>query len=128
MKEIDLAFNLLSNDKEEDKGKDPIDSHYDKLKTEITVLGRDTEEWSVLEEYVKNTHAATHTQYSLHIEEIFKVSRKGEAKSGEWHHIRRAGGSTRNGGEQDAERDVKRRGVLHCEETALAQQQPVAHA
>ena len=80
LKEIDLAFNLLSNDKEEDKGKDPIDSHYDKLKTEITVLGRDTEEWSVLEEYVKNTHAATHTQYSLQIEEIFKVSRKGEAK------------------------------------------------
>merc|ERR1712223_796099 len=27
-----------------------------------------------------NTHAATHTQYSLQIEEIFKVSRKGEAK------------------------------------------------
>merc|ERR1712079_547751 len=54
--------------------------HYDKLKTEITVLGRDTEEWSVLEEEVKNTHAATHTQYSLQIEEIFKVSRKGEAK------------------------------------------------
>merc|ERR1712079_663586 len=54
--------------------------HYDKLKTEITVLGRDTEEWSVLEEYVKNTHAATHTQYSLEIQDIFKVNRKGEDK------------------------------------------------
>merc|ERR1712025_1406589 len=80
LKEIDLAFNLLSTDKDGDKEKDPIDSHYDKLKTEINVLGRDTEEWKILEEYVKNTHASTHTQYSLEIEEIFKVSRKGEAK------------------------------------------------
>lgn len=79
LKEIDIAYSLLKT-KDEDKGKDPIDSHYDKLKTEITVLGRDTEEWSILEEYVKNTHAATHTQYTLEIEEIFKVSRKGESK------------------------------------------------
>ena len=80
MKEIDLAFNLLTAKDEDDQAKDPIDSHYDKLKTEINVLGRDTEEWKILEEYVKNTHGATHTQYTLEIEEIFKVSRKGEAK------------------------------------------------
>merc|ERR1711971_1202033 len=79
LKEIDIAYSLLKT-KDEDKGKDPIDSHGDKLKTEINVLGRDTEEWSILEEYVKNTHAATHTQYTLEIEEIFKVSRKGESK------------------------------------------------
>jgi len=79
LKEIDLAFNLLSTGGE-DKGKDPIDSHYDKLKTEIDVLDRESEEWSILSEYVKNTHASTHTQYSLEIEEIFKVSRKGESK------------------------------------------------
>ena len=29
---------------------------------------------------VKNTHASTHTQYSLEIQEVFKVARKGEAK------------------------------------------------
>merc|ERR1719378_1066680 len=79
LKEIDLAFNLLSTGGE-DKGKDPIDSHYDKLKTEIDVLDRESEEWSILSEYVKNTHASTHTQYSLEIEEIFKISRKGESK------------------------------------------------
>ena len=79
LKEIDLAFNLLSTGAD-DKGKDPIDSHYDKLKTEIDVLDRESEEWSILSEYVKNTHASTHTQYSLEIEEIFKISRKGESK------------------------------------------------
>ena len=78
--EIEVAYNLLSCQAEDAKGLDPIDSHYAKLKTEISVLGRDTEEWKVLEEYVRNTHAATHSTYSLEIEEIFKVSRKGEAK------------------------------------------------
>ena len=34
----------------------------------------------MIEEYVKNTHASTHTQYSLEIAEVFKVARKGEAK------------------------------------------------
>ena len=80
MKEIDLAFNLLQTKDEKDKDKDPIDSHYEKLKTEVSVLPRNSEEFSILEEYVKNTHASTHTQYTLEIEEIFKVSRKGEAK------------------------------------------------
>jgi len=79
--EIEVAYNLLSaGDEEENKGKDPIDKHYAKLKTEMEVLKRDTEEWTILEEYVKNTHAATHTMYTLEIEQIFKISRKGEAK------------------------------------------------
>ena len=79
--EIEVAYNLLAcPDTEDVKGKDPIDAHYAKLKTDISVLGRDTEEWKVLEEYVRNTHAATHSTYTLEIEEIFKVSRKGETK------------------------------------------------
>merc|ERR1712203_879565 len=48
--------------------------------TEIEVLEQSTEEFKVIEEYVKNTHASTHTQYSLEIQEVFKVARKGEAK------------------------------------------------
>ena len=59
---------------------DPIDSHYKKLKTEIEVLEKSTEEFKVSEEYVKNTHASTHTQYSLEIAKVFKVARKGEGK------------------------------------------------
>jgi len=79
--EIEVAYSLLSDDgTNDDKTVDPIDKHYAKLKTDIEVLERDTEEWKILEEYVKNTHASTHTLYSLEIEHIFKVARKGEAK------------------------------------------------
>ena len=34
----------------------------------------------MLQEYVSNTHGATHTQYSLEVMEVFKVEREGEAK------------------------------------------------
>ena len=74
-----IAYSLLSGG-EKEKDVDPIDAHYKKLKTEIEVLEKTTEEFKVIEEYVKNTHASTHTQYSLEIEEVFKVARKGEAK------------------------------------------------
>ncbi len=34
----------------------------------------------MLQEYVSNTHAVTHSQYSLEVLEVFKVDRKGEGK------------------------------------------------
>jgi len=77
--EIEIAYNLLSSsDIKQDK--DPIDAHYEKLNTDVSVLDKDSQEFQVLNNYVKNTHAATHSQYTLQIEDIFKVSRKGEAK------------------------------------------------
>jgi predicted DNA-binding WGR domain protein len=79
--EIEVAYSLLASDGENsDKEKDPVDAHYDKLKTEIEVVKEETEEYNILKDYVTNTHASTHTQYSLEIEQIFKISRKGEAK------------------------------------------------
>ncbi len=34
----------------------------------------------MLQEYVSNTHAVTHSQYSLEVLEVFKVDREGEGK------------------------------------------------
>ena len=77
--EIEVAFNLLkSEEKENSKEKDPIDAHYEKLKTKIQVLDRKSDEFKILEKYVKNTHASTHGNYTLEIEQIFKVARNGE--------------------------------------------------
>jgi len=79
--EIEVAYNLLKSGKgDDDEGKDPIDAHYEKLKTDISVLGKDTDEFKTLEKYVANTHAATHTMFKLEIQDIFKIERKGEAK------------------------------------------------
>lgn len=45
-----------------------LDSNYLKLNTEINPLGKETDEFRVIEKYLKNTHAKTHTAFKLEIE------------------------------------------------------------
>jgi poly [ADP-ribose] polymerase 1 len=81
--ELEVAYNLMKV-KDEDKGKEkemhPLDLQYSKLKTQISVLDRESEEFGHLQAYVRNTHAETHQQYSLDIVEVFKVERHDEKK------------------------------------------------
>merc|ERR1711962_849609 len=77
--EIEVAYKLLK-DGADDKEKDPIDVHYENLKTELNVLDKETDEFKTIEKYVKNTHAETHNLYTLEIQDVFKVHRKGESK------------------------------------------------
>lgn len=74
--EMEVAYGLLKE--ETDEKKNPVDAHYEQLKTEIHPLKNGSEEFELLHNYVKNTHAPTHTNYNLEVEEIFKVVRKGE--------------------------------------------------
>ncbi|UYV80414.1 PARP1 [Cordylochernes scorpioides] len=74
--EIELAYKML---KETPDGKmDPIDQHYLQLRADISVA--DCPEMDMIQKYVANTHAATHSSYSLHIQDVFKVSRHTETK------------------------------------------------
>ncbi|XP_050082523.1 poly [ADP-ribose] polymerase [Anopheles aquasalis] len=75
--EIEVAYSLLSKG-ESNNEKNPLDVHYEQLKTEIEPMKRDTEEFKILQEYVRNTHATTHKDYELEIQEIFRIKRKGE--------------------------------------------------
>ena len=74
--EIEVAYSLLQ---EEQKG-DPIDSNYSKLKTDLQPLDKDRDEFAMLQEYVANTHGATHSSYSLEVLEVFSIARHGESK------------------------------------------------
>lgn len=76
--EMELAYNLLNKDT--DDKKNPLDVHYEQLKTDIVPLKKSSKEYKLLSKYVMNTHAPTHTNYTLEIEDIFKVVRKGEEK------------------------------------------------
>ncbi|XP_062502234.1 poly [ADP-ribose] polymerase 1-like isoform X2 [Corticium candelabrum] len=71
--DIEIAYSLS-------KSADNLDEQYKRLKTDIEVLSKDTDEFKMLVEYVANTHAATHNLYTLTVMEIFKVKRQGEAK------------------------------------------------
>jgi poly [ADP-ribose] polymerase len=71
--DIEIAYNLLKTTSD-DTDLHPLDAHYAKLNTHIEVLDRKTEEFELLERYVKNTHAATHRQYGLEILEVCLVT------------------------------------------------------
>lgn len=75
--DIEVAYSLLRGGADDNK-KDPIDINYEKLKTKIEVVDMSSNEAQLIQQYVKNTHAATHNTYTLEVEEIFKIEREGE--------------------------------------------------
>ncbi|KAM9355428.1 poly [ADP-ribose] polymerase 1 [Pholidichthys leucotaenia] len=75
--DIEVAYSLLRGGAQDNES-DPIDINYEKLKTEIEVVDKNTNEAEVIIQYVKNTHAATHNTYTLEVQEIFKIVREGE--------------------------------------------------
>ncbi|XP_047370272.1 poly [ADP-ribose] polymerase [Vespa velutina] len=74
--EMEIAYSLLHG-KTDDK-KNPLDAHYEQLKTKIDVLDKSSKDYDVIKQYVKNTHASTHSHYELEIEDVFVIKRQGE--------------------------------------------------
>lgn len=74
--ELEIAYNLMKTS----DGSHSLDAYYEQLKTDIELLDKEAEEFSIIQEYVKNTHAPTHSQYELEIVEVFKIKRQGEEK------------------------------------------------
>ena len=44
----------------------------------LDLVNKNSDEFKVIEKYVRNTHGPTHTSYSLEILEVFKVNRERE--------------------------------------------------
>ena len=66
--DIEIAYSLLKSSAKD--GVDPIDRHYKQLKTDITVLSKDSDEFKTIQKYTEQTHASTHSLYKLEIEEV----------------------------------------------------------
>jgi hypothetical protein len=76
--EMEIAYDLLHA--KTDMHKNPLDAHYEQLKTDIDVLNKESDEFKLIEKYMKNTHAETHKQFELIIEDVFIVKRSGEER------------------------------------------------
>ncbi|KAK1354197.1 Poly [ADP-ribose] polymerase [Heracleum sosnowskyi] len=76
--EIVVATKLL----EDDMGmqEDPLYSSYERLNCELLPLEVHSKEFSMVSKYMKNTHAKTHSNYTVDIVQILRVSREGEAE------------------------------------------------
>lgn len=74
--EIELATKLLEDDIEEEE--DPLYSHYQRLHCNILPLDEECEDVALIKRYLTNTHAKTHSRYTIEILQVFKVSREDE--------------------------------------------------
>jgi len=78
--EIEYAYNILKSEKDVkvEDDEDILDVNYKKLRCDINTLTRESEEFKMIEKYALLTHASTHTEYKLKIEEVFKINREGK--------------------------------------------------
>lgn len=71
---------ILDNEQEEvlENGlvMNPIDVHYKRLDVQLDPLEHDSDEFSLLEKYIQSTHASTHSQYLMDVEEIFECRKE----------------------------------------------------
>eukprot|EP01114_Cavostelium_apophysatum_P017118 TRINITY_DN5010_c0_g1_i1.p1 TRINITY_DN5010_c0_g1~~TRINITY_DN5010_c0_g1_i1.p1 ORF type:complete len:839 (+),score=296.05 TRINITY_DN5010_c0_g1_i1:94-2610(+) len=74
--DMEIAQKILNTGKDLDEN--PVDTQYKALNTEIVTLSHSDTEFKIIQKYVKNTHAPTHTDYTLEVLDVFKIARKGE--------------------------------------------------
>lgn len=74
--QMELAYGMMQVGTEENEN--PVDKRYSQLKNTITPMDKSDPMYRILEVYLKNTHAPTHQNYTLDLEEIFELDRHGE--------------------------------------------------
>lgn len=75
LQDIELASRLVGFDADNDES---IDEKYKKLHCDIAPLPHDSDDYQLIEKYLLTTHAPTHTEWSLELEEVFSLEREGE--------------------------------------------------
>ena len=60
LQDIEIASKLVGFDADND---DSLDDKYKKLQCEMVPLPHDSEDYQLVEKYLQNTHAPTHTVY-----------------------------------------------------------------
>ncbi|KAI3506849.1 hypothetical protein L1887_21425 [Cichorium endivia] len=75
LQDIEIASKLVGFDADND---DSLDDKYKKLQCEMVPLPHDSEDYQLVEKYLQTTHAPTHTDWALELEEVFTVERQGE--------------------------------------------------
>jgi len=63
--DIEIATNILKNAEDESLKENVVDTNYKALKAQLTTMDHDSKEYERIHDYLHNTHASTHSQYSL---------------------------------------------------------------
>lgn len=71
--EIEITYTMLKESAGTREKINPIDAHYVKLNTDLSILSKDSTEFKYIQLYLQNTHAETHRNYELEIVEVSKL-------------------------------------------------------
>jgi len=74
--EIEIAASLIASNTK--GGKNRLDQNYDNLHCKITPC-HNSDTVDMIKDYTRLTHAKTHDGYTLQVDEVFEISRMGEA-------------------------------------------------
>ena len=74
--EIEVVLSNLQTD--DNVRRHPIDQQYELLKCHLCPVNKNEEIYRLIEKYLHSTHASTHQQYEMEIEEIFQVDKEYE--------------------------------------------------
>jgi len=77
--EIETANKLMKEQDTRSK-KNTTDKNYESLKTRLVALSKSSDEFAMVRQYVKDTHASTHSGYKLDLVDVFTVEREFEGK------------------------------------------------
>lgn len=58
-----------------------IDRHYKGLNCQLTPIEQEDKLFDLIERYVKQTHAKTHSQYRMEVTDVFEMERRGEREA-----------------------------------------------
>ncbi|XP_023329193.1 poly [ADP-ribose] polymerase 2-like isoform X2 [Eurytemora carolleeae] len=76
LSDIQVALKMLST--EQDTSINPIDRRYNQLKVDIKALDVNENERKAVEKSILNTHAPTHSNYTMEILDVFKINKEEE--------------------------------------------------
>ncbi|CAF3550535.1 unnamed protein product [Adineta steineri] len=74
--DIEIAFTTLNI--ETNTRLNPIDQHYEQLKCKLNPIDKTKDIHKIISKYLQTTHASTHEQYKMQIEDIFEIERENE--------------------------------------------------
>jgi poly [ADP-ribose] polymerase len=77
--DIEVAFSTLNTDT--NSRVNPIDQKYEQLKCKLHPIDKTDDIYKIIDKYLQSTHATTHQQYKMQIEEIFEVEKEGEKET-----------------------------------------------
>uniref|UniRef100_A0A9I9DUL3 Poly [ADP-ribose] polymerase n=1 Tax=Cucumis melo TaxID=3656 RepID=A0A9I9DUL3_CUCME len=75
LQDIEIASRLVGFDVDSDES---LDDKYKKLHCDIAPISHESDDYKLIEKYLLNTHAPTHTDWALELEEVFSLEREGE--------------------------------------------------